>query len=158
MTFKDVNPGEKIYLFDKPNVSYLMGKIVNRGFPYTPQDAPITSTYKVVDVTIDVEGKQATYTIPENSTITYARNGDLVLSLDQSLVINEVENLIKLLDQYIENLPKYKENREKAVNLRKEIDPVFKREQAYEKRFSDIESQNKRIEGALEKILKKLED
>lgn len=43
----------------------------------------------MVDVTIEVEGRTAVYTIPENLVVTYASN--IVLSTDREGIAREVE-------------------------------------------------------------------
>lgn len=159
MQFKDVNPGQKVYILDQSNVTVAEAQVINRGFPYAPKTnnwSPSSDQSRVVDVTLEVEGKQATYAIPENSSITYA--GDLTLTTDRNLLGQAIESLTNSLDKVIRDIPKYKANYEKAKKLRMDFDPSFKKDQEYENRFTKIEAQNNKIEDLLNKVLKKLDD
>ena len=58
----------------------------------------------VVDITIESSNKTATYTIPENLSITYA--GDIVLSTDKICLAREVESMKNTAEKIIESVPK----------------------------------------------------
>lgn len=53
----------------------------------------------VVDVTIEANSKTATYSIPENLSVTYA--GDVVLSTDKQGLIAEVEQMKNTAERYL---------------------------------------------------------
>nr|DAW46631.1 MAG TPA: hypothetical protein [Caudoviricetes sp.] len=78
----------------------------------------------VVDVTIELTGKTATYTIPENLSITYA--GDIVLSTDKNGLAKEVESMKNTAEKIIESVPRQKEVIEKSTALLADINPVYK--------------------------------
>jgi hypothetical protein len=58
----------------------------------------------VIDVTIESNGKTATYTIPENLSVTYA--GDIVLATDKQGLIAEVESMKNTAEKILESVPK----------------------------------------------------
>lgn len=53
----------------------------------------------VVDVTIEANSKTATYSIPENLSVTYA--GDVVLSTDKQGLMAEVEQMKNTAEKYL---------------------------------------------------------
>ena len=91
MTFKDLKQNYPVYILDKDNMVFIPGKVTANSFPRLNNGMINGKTEMVVDVTIEAANASATYTIPENSTITYTKN--LVLATDKSLLINEVESM-----------------------------------------------------------------
>ena len=79
----------------------------------------------VVDVTIEAANASATYTIPENSTITYTKN--LVLATDKSLLINEVESMKNQAEEILASVDKHKMVLEKSKDLLVQLNPYTKR-------------------------------
>lgn len=71
------------------------GKAVTVGFPR--YDLATKST--VIDITLDVNGKTATYAIPENLSVTYA--GNLVLSTDKEGLVREIEAMRTSAEQIL---------------------------------------------------------
>lgn len=57
----------------------------------------------VVDVTIEANSKTATYSIPENLSVTYA--GDVVLSTDKQGLMAEVEQMKNTAEKILESVP-----------------------------------------------------
>lgn len=78
----------------------------------------------VVDVTIESEGKTATYTIPENLSVTYA--GDIVLATDKQGLVCEVEAMKNAAEKILESIPRQKEIVDKSSTLLADLNPAFK--------------------------------
>ena len=93
----------------------------------------------VVDITIEVDNKTATYTIPENLSITYA--GNIVLSTDKEGLTHEIEAMRNSAEQVINSVDKQKEILEKSTKLLSELNPAYKEKQEADMRFSSLESQ-----------------
>lgn len=93
----------------------------------------------VVDITIEVNNKTATYTIPENLSITYA--GNIVLSTDKEGLTHEIEAMRNSAEQVINSVDKQKEILEKSTKLLSELNPAYKEKQEADMRFSSLESQ-----------------
>lgn len=139
MVFKDVKKDYPVYILDKNELTISQGKVLSIGFPRTDllQRTNTTLPQTVVDVTIQNGDKSATYTIPENLSITYA--GDIVLSTDRESLTHEVEALKNRAEQILDSVDKQKQILEKANELLSELNPVFKEKKETDVRFSKIE-------------------
>ena len=105
-------------------------------------------TEMVVDVTIEAANASATYTIPENSTITYTKN--LVLATDKSLLINEVESMKTQAEEVLASVDKHKMVLEKSKELLVQLNPIYKEKQETDQRFSNIETSIQEMKGVIE--------
>ena len=109
-------------------------------------------TEMVVDVTIEANGKMATYAIPENHSVTYA--GHLVLSTEKSGLMSEVEAQKANAEQVLASASKAQNVIDKAPSLLAELNPMYKEKQETEQRFGKIE---KSISG-MEELMKKQQE
>lgn len=103
----------------------------------------------VIDVTINVKDKQATYTIPEQLSVTRANN--LVLAIDQKDLIQELETMKTNAKLIIDSVDTQKTILQKADKLLLELNPVLKEKQQNEQRFSKIEDSLSQIAKLMEK-------
>lgn len=140
MLFKDIKQNYSVYVLDKDKLSLSDGKAITVGFPRYD----LTAKSTVVDITVDVDGKTATYAIPENLSVTYA--GNLVLSTDKEGLVREIEAMKTSAEQIIASVDHQKEVIEKSSTLLSELNPQFKERQETEKRFANIESSVNKIE------------
>jgi len=101
----------------------------------------------VVDVTIESNGKTATYTIPENLSVTYA--GDIVLSTDKQGLAAEVESMKSTAEKILESVPKQREVVEKATALLADLNPIYKEKKETEQRFAKLEQSISRMESTV---------
>lgn len=149
MTFKDVKQNYSVYILNKQDMTITEGKVVSVGFPHKDltQKATIGQSQMVVDVTIELNSKTATYTIPENLSITYA--GDIVLSTDKNGLAKEVESMKNTAEKIIESVPRQKEVIEKSTALLADINPVYKEKKETEQRFAKIEESINRMESTV---------
>ena len=163
MTFKDLRPNYPVYILDKDNMVFISGKVTANSFPRL-NNGMNGKTEMVVDVTIEAANASATYTIPENSTITYTKN--LVLATDRSLLINEVESMKNQAEEILASADKHKMVLEKSKDLLVQLNPIYKEKQETDQRFSKIENslydmrlvienQNKMMGQLMEKLLSK---
>lgn len=104
----------------------------------------------VVDVTIEANSKTATYSIPENLSVTYA--GDVVLSTDKQGLMAEVEQMKNTAEKILESVPKQKEVVDKTTVLLSELNPVYKKKET-EQRFSKIEESISRMESTVNNFI-----
>ena len=109
-------------------------------------------TEMVVDVTIEANGKMATYAIPESHSVTYA--GHLVLSTEKSGLTSEVEAQKANAEQVLASASKAQNIIDKAPSLLAELNPMYKEKQETEQRFGKIE---KSISG-MEELMKKQQE
>lgn len=163
MTFKDLRQNYPVYILDKDNMVFISGKVTANSFPRL-NNGMNGKTEMVVDVTIEAANASATYTIPENSTITYTKN--LVLATDRSLLINEVESMKNQAEEILASVDKHKMVLEKSKDLLVQLNPIYKEKQETDQRFSKIEdslydmrlvieNQNKMMGQLMEKLLSK---
>lgn len=160
MLFKDVKQNYPVYILNKRDVTIAQGKVTNVSFPHIDTNAPYrmqtspAQAQMVVDVSIEAEGKTATYTIPENLAITYA--GDLVLSTDKASLVNEIEALKNSAEQIIASVEHNKSIVEKATTLLSDMNPVYKEKQETEKRLTKMEGDVSEIKKMLSELSKQL--
>ena len=138
MLFKDVKQNYTVYILDKQDMNISQAKVSAVGFPRMDimQNAPNTQT--VIDITLDSNGKIATYTIPENLSVTYA--GNIVLSTDKDGLMHEIEAMKNNAEQVIASVDKQKQILDKANTLLSELNPVYKEKKETDLRFSKIEN------------------
>lgn len=149
MAFKDVKQSYSVYILNKQTMTIEGGKVMSVGFPH--MDLNSKPTQMVVDVTIESSGKTATYTIPENLSVTYA--GDIVLSTDKQGLLYEVEAMKNSAEKVLESVPRQKEIIDKATSLLSELNPVYKEKQENEQRFSKMESSISRLEQTVNNFI-----
>lgn len=89
LLFKDIKQNYPVYILDTQEFSLIQGKATQVSFPRLEMNQKTGKTEMVVDVTIEANGKMATYAIPESHSVTYA--GRLVLSTEKSGLTSEVE-------------------------------------------------------------------
>ena len=85
--FKDIKQNYPVYILDTQEVDIIQGKATQASFPRLEMNQKTGKTEMVVDVTIEANGKIATYTIPENHSVTYA--GHLVLATEKPGLAND---------------------------------------------------------------------
>lgn len=147
MIFKDIKQNYPVFMLDKQALTITQGKAIAVAFPRLDLNKNAAVTQMVVDVTIEAEGKTATYTIPENLSVTYA--GNLVLSTDRQGLVNEVEAMKTAAEQALSSMERQKEILAKSSALLAELNPAFKEKQETEKRFGQIENSIHEIKDLL---------
>lgn len=173
MTFKDIKQNFPIFLLDKSSVEFIKGKVTATTFPHpdmTPQNGnsgfpaaqsssiyPGSNQRMVVDLTIEANGRTATYTVSEGSSINYA--GNLIIATEQSLLVPEVEAIKNNADQALapERIKQLEAQRDKSKKLLAEINPAFKQQQEYDQRLSTIEASQKELRDMMASFIKKFE-
>ena len=152
MLFKDIKQNYPVFILDKQNVTFIQGKVTSVSLPHMDNSNPIVMGKSVIDVTIEADGKGATYTMPEDKSMVYA--GNLVLSTDKDCIAREVEAMKTSAEQAIANVEKQKEIVEKSTVLLTELNPVFKEKQENEKRLSKMEQSIGKLENMFEQFMK----
>lgn len=113
-------------------------------------------TEMVIDITIEANGKTATYIIPESLSVTYA--GNLILSTDKMSLASEIEAMKNTAEQVLASVDHQKEVLEKSSSLLAELNPVYKEKQETEKRFSAIEETVTGVKGSVDELKKMMSD
>lgn len=152
LLFKDIKQNYPVYILDTQEFSLIQGKATQVSFPRLEMNQKTGKTEMVVDVTIEANGKMATYAIPESHSVTYA--GHLVLSTEKSGLTSEVEAQKANAEQVLASASKAQNIIDKAPSLLAELNPMYKEKQETEQRFGKIE---KSISG-MEELMKKQQE
>lgn len=154
MMFKDIKQNYHVHILDKNDVKYMEGKVISASFPHMMMTQ--NGTQSVVDVTIECEGKTATYSIPEHLSVTYA--GNLVLSTTKENIAKEVESMKHTAEQIIDSVDKQKEIIEKTSNLLIDLNPSFKEKKDIEDRFNKIETNMTEMKNMLSSFIREFKN
>lgn len=146
MAFKDVKQNYSVYILNKQDMTITDGKVVSVGFPHMDMNnkPQLGQSQMVIDITIESEGKTATYTIPENLSVTYA--GDIVLSTDKQGLLCEVEAMKNSAEKVLESIPRQREIIDKATTLLADLNPIYKEKKQNEERFNKMETSINKLE------------
>lgn len=115
LLFKDIKQNYPVYILDTQEFSLIQGKATQVSFPRLEMNQKTGKTEMVVDVTIEANGKMATYAIPESHSVTYA--GHLVLSTEKSGLTSEVEAQKANAEQVLASASKAQSIIDKAPSL-----------------------------------------
>lgn len=151
MVFKDLKQNYPVYILDKENFKFFQGKITNN--PFSHLDLVNGTNQMMVDLNVETSDKTLPLTIPENSSITYTKNGNLVISVDREGLIQEVQVMINNAEQIISQQDKAKETLKKAKSLMLDMSPQYREKQETELRFNKIENSVDEIKNLLQKFI-----
>ena len=133
-------------MLNKQNMTISDSKVISVSFPHMDMNnkPQLGQSQMVVDVTIESEGKTATYTIPENLSVTYA--GDIVLSTDKQGLLCEIEAMKNSAEKVLESVPRQREIIDKATTLLADLNPIYKEKKQNEERFNKMETSINKLE------------
>ena len=155
MLFKDLKIGYPVYIFHKDGEKRItQGKVTAISPSRLPQTPSIQTMQLVVDVTIDDGGSSRTYTIPDNTSVTYT-NG-LVLSTDREGVIREVEILRNQCAEELAKIEEYRKSVSECEKILTEWNPVFREKRETEERFSKLETSMSDLKSMMSGLIKEL--
>lgn len=156
LLFKDIKQNYPVYILDTQEFSLIQGKATQVSFPRLEMNQKTGKTEMVVDVTIEANGKMATYAIPESHSVTYA--GHLVLSTEKSGLTSEVEAQKASAEQVLASASKAQNIIKKAPSLLAELNPMYKEKQETEQRFGKIETSINNMEELMKKQQEMMEN
>ena len=145
MLFREVQKGSSVFILDKQNFKVSKGVVLENTFPKMDMNSGFPSKM-VVDVTIEADGRKATYSIPENLSLTYDDSKNLVLSTDRNLIREEVEIMHNNAQKALDSIDIQREIVEKTSTLLEELSPELKEKKETEKRICELESAVKNID------------
>lgn len=155
MQFKDIKPNYPVFVLDKQELTITQGKVTNTGFPRIDTNPKTGKSEMVVDVTVEARGKTATYSIPDNLSVTYA--GNIILATGRELLVGEIEALQNTAKQFFEMEPYQKRVLEKAPELLAEANPAFRDKQETERRLGAMETSMNEMKALMESFIKKFD-
>lgn len=153
--FKDLKPGFQVSLLDKSGKvpHYYIGTIVGVSEPRIDQmkqptfGQPMSYADRVIDLTVEFDGKTQTYTVPEQSNV--ASVAALTLACTAEPIANEVRAMLKHSQSVIESAPHHEEVAKECENILEEVQPA----PADSKRLDKLEGKMDKMEGLLEKLV-----
>ena len=152
--FKNIQKNQTVYILDKAAMELKEGTVKDNqphiGSTYTMS----AGAQMMRDVTIEVDGKQTIYTIPEHLGVTFA--GETVLATDKADLLPEVGKLVNEADEIIKAYEPSKERKAKGEELLAALNPAIKEKQETEKRFKALEGDRSGIRGMVKQLLDKL--
>jgi len=164
MTFNELRNSFPVHILDKNEMHYIQGKVINKGNPRPNTQVPapnqtnlfqLPQLQTVVDVTIEADGKTSTYVADSNASAVMA--GNILIALDKQDIIRELKAINAECDEYLANVGKKKEAKDKCTKLIGELDTDFKEKQAMETEIQNLKNAQKEQGDKLDKILKLLQ-
>lgn len=161
MNFSEIRQNYPVYILNRNSMTTMQGKVINAGKPYFPNMNPMNmpmpgqvkqSTQRMVDITIEIEGKTQTFTIPETSAVTCAQiNGnEMILSTEKQGIIREVEVLKSQSESVLASMDKHKTIIQNCDRILTEWNPQFAEKKELEERI-------KKAEDKVDKLCEKLD-
>lgn len=150
MIFRDLKSGYPVYLLDRNAIKYEQGKVMAVGLPHT--DLQTGNFGKMlVDVTIQTDGKQNTYSVCDAEQTAYA--GSLLIATSKECVVNEVRAINAQAEETLAKVSVAKNTITACKSLLEELDNTFRERQETEMRFQRIDERFGGMEKKMDEIL-----
>lgn len=164
--FKDLKPGLQMLILDKSATPMKChtGKVVKVSpprveMPKADGTMPFSSFQmqdRVVDLTVEYDGKTNTYVVPENSNVAY---GDAVtIACSEEPIMAEVKSRMKESADIVDSYEYHKANIEECKSILATISPQYADTQEQEKRMTAIEGDLADIKDMIRSLMKKKGD
>lgn len=161
MLLKDCQKGYPIFIFNRNDITATQGKIIDVSRPHFDNRNP-SSTTMVIDVTVDIDGKQISFVMSEGSSIAYTDN--LVLSCDRADILHEVEAICSRNEEELKQTSIREQTVKKCHSIIEDWNPAVKQQRETDERISKIEDALDKLQknhnasdGKMDRILKLLE-
>lgn len=156
MTFKDMKQGYPVYMLHKgEDMKAGTGKVVTATAPRFPQQyGGGNALSMVVDVTIEADGANKTYTIPADSTVVSA--GNTVLSVDRDGILREVEAMKAESEDVLSSMDKHRMRAESCEKILTEWNPELAEKKRQDERIGSLENGVNELKGMIRELVNKL--
>lgn len=159
MTFKEIKAGYPIYMMNRSArpIAVSQGKVVNVSTPHLPPlgtSLPQYGQTMLVDVTVEANGINKTYTIPEGLEVTYAN--DLVLSTSKEGIVREAQAMLASKEEALANVDVLKADISDLQAIIEQWNPEYREKKANEARFGAIEKEMGDMKSMMKELLTKL--
>lgn len=161
MLLKDCQKGYPIFILNRNDITAIQGKIIDVSRPHFDNRNPSTTTM-VIDVTVEIDGKQTSFVMSESSSIAYTDN--LVLSCDRSDILHEVEAICARNEEDLKQTPVREQTVKKCRSIIEDWNPAFKQQRETDERMTKIEGfvedlrkSQKNTDSKMDKILQLLQ-
>jgi len=161
--FKDMKPGLQMLILDKSATPMKChtGKVVKVSTPRVEMqkmDNPMSFPNfqmqdRVVDLTVEYDGKTSTFVVPENSNVAY---GDAVtISCSDEPIISEVKSRMKESADIVDSYEYHKANIEECKSILATLSPQYADNQEQDKRMTAMENDLADIKDMIRSLMKK---
>lgn len=155
MTFKDIKQGYPVYMLHKEeDLKAGQGKVVTMTQPRFPQQYSGQALAMVVDITIEENGANKTYTMPADSSVVSA--GNTVLSTDREGILREVEAMKAESEDVLASMEKHKARAENCEKILTEWNPQLAEKKRQDERIGTLESGMSELKGMVKTLIEKL--
>lgn len=161
MLLKDCQKGYPIFILNRNDITATQGKIIDVSRPHFDNRNP-SNTTMVIDVTVEIDGKQTSFVMSEGSTIAYTDN--LVLSCDRADILHEVEAICSRNEEELKQTSIREQTVKKCHAIIEDWNPAVKQQRETDERITKIENalvtlqkNHNASDGKMDRILKLLE-
>lgn len=152
--FRDLQKGYSVSILEKNNgrIKYHNGTVVSRGearYENKGFGQPMP-TERIIDLTIEFDGKTQTYVVPENGNV--ASTAAITVACEPSYVTNEVQSMLKKSEDVLASIETHKTNIEECKNILSQINPSIGESQEYNRRLNAMESKMDGMSKLMEQI------
>lgn len=130
------------------------GKVVTATQPRFPQQYNGQALGMVVDVTVEEEGTNKTYTMPADSSVVSA--GNTVLSVDREGILREVEAMKAESEDVLSSMEKHRARTEACEKILTEWNPQLAERKKQDERIGSLETGMNELKGMIKSLVDKL--
>lgn len=155
MTFKDIKQGYPVYMLHKgEEMKASQGKVVTTTQPRFPEQYNGQALGMVVDITIEENGTNRTYTMPADSSVVSA--GMTVLSVDREGVLRDVEAMKAESEDALASMDKHRARVESCEKILTEWNPQLAERKKQDERIGSLETGMNELKGMIKSLVDKL--
>lgn len=154
--FKDLQKGYSVHVLEKTDgIRYFCGTVAlvsaprYENAPTNPMDFSKLPYDKVIDLTVEYDGKSKTFVVPETSNVQ--SSSSFTLSCSPEFIANELNAVIKNSTSIIESVDHHKQLISQCKAVLKEVDRNYAKESENNERIERIEKTLDRLTKLLEK-------
>lgn len=154
--FKDLKKGYQVHTLDTTDIpKYFLGTIVNASEPRFQQPAPGQYQQlqdRVLDLTIEVDGKSLTYVVPENQSVAMANGITLACGVDP--IMNHLNAMKKNSEDIVNSVDKHQATIVACDAILEEINPAFKQTKEQDRKIKSLEGKVDKIGESFDELKK----
>lgn len=105
---------------------------------------------RVMDLTIEVDGKSMTYVVPENQNVAMANGITLACSVDP--IMNHLNAMKRTSTDIVNSVDKNKEIIEACDSILEDINPTFKQSKDQDRKIKGLEDQVAKMGESFEEL------
>lgn len=157
MLLKDCQRGYPIFILNRNEINACQGKIIDVSRPHFDNRNP-TSTSMVIDVTVEIDGKQTSFVMPESANVAYTDS--LVISCDRTDIMREVEVICSRNEEELKQTAVREKTVQKCKAIIEEWNPAIRQQREADERMSKMEREMGQmrtdVNDKFERIMQKL--